>query len=128
MFSRESILNDASNSTHIQPTHRGIIVFSNPESIPECSRKSNSIWPIDMVLPLRSQSGPGSDGNKGVLRIPQSSSITGTSPLNCLVSYRGHLLWGSFSSAVNIFRLLILIDKKHRPFGYYLGFPPNWIL
>ena len=31
------------------------------------------------------QSGPGSDGNKGVLRIPQSSSITGTSPSNSLV-------------------------------------------
>ena len=31
-------------------------------------------------------SGPGSDGNKGVLRIPQSSSITGT-------SYTGHLLY-----------------------------------
>ena len=26
------------------------------------------------------QSWPGSDGNKGLLRIPQSSSITGTSP------------------------------------------------
>ena len=29
------------------------------------------------------QSGPGSDDNKGVLCIPQSSSITGTSPLDC---------------------------------------------
>ena len=37
-------------------------------------------------------SGPGSDGNKGVLRIPQSSSITGTSPSDCLVSYLGHSL------------------------------------
>ena len=39
------------------------------------------------------QSGPGNDGNKGVIRIPQSSSITGTSPSDCLVSYPGHL-WG----------------------------------
>ena len=40
------------------------------------------------------QSGPGSDGNKGVLSIPQSSSITGTSPSDCLVSYLGHsLMW-----------------------------------
>ena len=30
------------------------------------------------------QSGPGSDGNEGVLRIPQSSSITGTSLSNIL--------------------------------------------
>ena len=40
------------------------------------------------------QSGPESDGNKEVLRIPQSSSITGTSPLDCLVSYPGHSLVG----------------------------------
>ena len=30
------------------------------------------------------------DGNEGVLRIPQSSSIAGTSPSDCLVSYPGH--------------------------------------
>ena len=30
------------------------------------------------------QSGPGSDGNEGVLRIPQRSSIAGTSPSDCL--------------------------------------------
>ena len=29
------------------------------------------------------------DGNEGVLHIPQSSSITGTSPSDCLVSYPG---------------------------------------
>ena len=33
------------------------------------------------------QSGPGSDGSKEVLHIPQSPSITGTSPSDCLVSY-----------------------------------------
>ena len=38
------------------------------------------------------QSGPGSDDNEGVLCIPQSSSITGTSPSDCLVSYQGHSL------------------------------------
>ena len=37
-------------------------------------------------------SGPESDGNEGVIRIPQSSSITRTSPLDCLVSYPGHSL------------------------------------
>ena len=40
------------------------------------------------------QSGPGSHGNKGVLRIPQSFSITGTSPSDCLVSYPGHSFGG----------------------------------
>ena len=39
-------------------------------------------------------SGPGSDGNEGVLRIPQSSSTAGTSPSDCLVSYPGHSLGG----------------------------------
>ena len=40
------------------------------------------------------QIGPGSNGNEGVLCIPQSSSITGTSPSDCLVSYTGHSLGG----------------------------------
>ena len=37
------------------------------------------------------QSGPGSNGEEGVLHIPQSSSIIGTSPSDCLVSYPGHI-------------------------------------
>ena len=37
-------------------------------------------------------SGPGSDGNKRVLHIPQSSSITGTSPSDYSVSYPGYSL------------------------------------
>ena len=46
------------------------------------------------------QSGPGSDGNKGVIRIPQSSSTAGTSPSDCLVSYPEYSLGGgSYSSA-----------------------------
>ena len=35
-----------------------------------------------------------SDGNRGILCIPQSSSITGYSPSDCLVSYPGHPLVG----------------------------------
>ena len=45
------------------------------------------------------QSGPGRDGNEGVLHIPQSSSITEASPSTCLVSYAGHLLEESYPSA-----------------------------
>ena len=51
----------------------------------------SSIWPIDRTLSgdtTPSQSGPGSDGNEGVLNIPQSSSITGDSPSDCLVTFR----------------------------------------
>ena len=40
---------------------------------------------------------PGSDCNEGVFGIPQSSSITGTSPSDCLVSYPGQSL-GSLTS------------------------------
>ena len=51
------------------------LVLFNPE-----------IGPLSSATTL-DLSGPGSDGNEGVLCIPQSSSITGTSPSNCLVSY-----------------------------------------
>ena len=44
-----------------------------------------------------SQSGPGSDGNKGVLRIPQKASIAGTSPSDYLVPYTGHSLGGGLT-------------------------------
>ena len=55
----------------------------------------SSIWPIDKTLSgatTPGHSGPGSDGNKGLLHIPQSSSITGTSTSDCLVSYPEHSL------------------------------------
>ena len=49
----------------------------------------SSIWPTDRSLSgatTPGQSEPGSDGNEGVLRTPQSSSIIGTSPSDCLES------------------------------------------
>ena len=55
----------------------------------------NSIKLIDKTLSdatNRSQSGPGSDGNERVLCISRSSSITGSSQSDCLVSCPGHLL------------------------------------
>ena len=46
------------------------------------------------------QSGPGSDGNEGVLHIAPSSSLTGASPSDCLMSYpERSLRWGSYPSA-----------------------------
>ena len=63
----------------------------------------SSIWPLDRTLSgatIPCQRGPGSDGNEGVLSIPQSYSITGTLPSYCLVSYPGHSLVGwSYPSA-----------------------------
>ena len=51
----------------------------------------STIWPMDRTLSgatTPDQNELGSDGNKGVLRIPQSSGITGNSPSDCLVSYQ----------------------------------------
>ena len=55
----------------------------------------SSIQPIDRALSgaaIPGQSGPGSNVTEGVLHIPQSPSINGTSPSDCLVSYLGHSL------------------------------------
>ena len=74
-----------------------------------------SIWPIDRTLSgaiTPGQSGPGIDGNEGVLRIPQSTSITGASPSDCLVSYLGHSLGGVYPST----------EKQ----SVYSTVPPNW--
>ena len=54
---------------------------------------NSSILPIDGVLSgatTLGQSGPGSNSNEWVLRIPQSFSITEASPLDGLMSYPGH--------------------------------------
>ena len=63
----------------------------------------SSIWPIDRTLSgatTLGQSGSGTDGIEEVPHIPQSSSITGTSPSDCLVSYLGDSLgMGSNPSA-----------------------------
>ena len=63
---------------------------------------NSSIWPIESTLSgatTPGQSGLGSNGNEGVLCIPQSLSITGASPSDCLVSYPGHFLeWVSYLS------------------------------
>ena len=61
------------------------------------STQISSIWPIDRVLSgtsIPGQSGPGSDSNERVHHIPQTSSSTGISPSDCLVSYTGLPLGG----------------------------------
>ena len=62
----------------------------------------SSIWPIHMALSgstTPGQSGPGSSGSEGVLRIFQSSNIAGTSPSDCLGSYPGQALGETYFSA-----------------------------
>ena len=76
-------------------------------------------WPIDRTLSDATTSGqvrPGSEGNEGVLRIPQSSSITCASPSDCLALYPGYLLKESNLSAAaddwaKYIRVLIFINK-----------------
>ena len=66
------------------------------------STQLSSVWPIDRTLSGATTPGQielGSDGNERVLCVPQSSSITGVSLLDCLVAYQGHSLVGSYPSA-----------------------------
>ena len=58
---------------------------------------NNSIWPRNRTLSgaiALDQSEPVSDDNEEVLRFPQSSSITGALPSDCLMSYPEHTLTG----------------------------------
>ena len=79
---------------------------------------NSSIWPIDRTLSgaaSPAQSGPGSDGNETVLYIPQSSSITGDSPSDCLVSYPGHLLEESYPSEEMLLAYSTALTQPTRP-------------
>ena len=63
---------------------------------------SSFIWSIDRTFSgatTPGQSEPGNDCNEEVFHIPQSCSITGTSPLDCFVSYPGHSWGESYPSA-----------------------------
>ena len=65
------------------------------------STQFSSIWLIDRTLSGATTPGqcePGSDGNKGVLRIPQISSNTGTLPSDCILSYQDTSWGGGFTS------------------------------
>ena len=59
---------------------------------------NSSVWPWDTTptgTTSLGQNGLGRNGNKGVLHISQSSSITGAFESYCLMSYSGHSLqWG----------------------------------
>ena len=62
----------------------------------------SSIWLIDRTLSdatTLGQSELGSDSNEEVLHITQSSSITGTSPSDCLLSYQDTQWEGAYPSA-----------------------------
>ena len=82
----------------------------------------SSVWYIDRILSgatTPGQSGPGNDSNEGVLRIPQSSSITGTSLSDCLVSYQD-IHWVSFTPLQRC-SWCILQPQPNGPSGHSLG-------
>ena len=90
------------------------------------STKFSSIWGIDRTLSgatTLGQSGPGSDGNEGVLHIPQTFSITVILPLDCSVSYPGHSLVGVlplYRKAVGVFYSPCQLGKKCNNNNYLL--------
>ena len=62
---------------------------------------NNSFWPTDRTLSsvtTPDQSEPGSNGNEGVIHIPQSF-MAGAEPSDCWVSYPVHLLGKFYPSA-----------------------------
>ena len=66
------------------------------------STQFSSVCTIDRTLSgvtTLGQNEPESNGTEGVLRISQSSRITGVSPSDCLVSYPGHSLRDFYLSA-----------------------------
>ena len=67
--------------------------------------KFSSIQHIDRAISgvtIPRQSGPGSNSNEGVFSIPQSSSITGISLVDCLVSYKGDSLGVGFYPSAEV--------------------------
>ena len=102
---------------------------------------NSSIWPIDRTISgatTPGQSRPGSDGNEGVLYIPQSNSITGASPSDCLVSYplrSFREVLPLYRDAVDVFYCPSRLD--HSLVGYYSSAkmqsmysktPANWVI
>ena len=80
---------------------------------------SNSSMCVDRTLSgatTSGQSGPESNGNEGILQIPQISSITVVSPSDSIVSYPGHTKRGVCRDAVAVFYSLsgLGYDSKER--------------
>ena len=62
--------------------------------------------------------GPGSDGDVGVVRIPQTFAVTEASPSDCLQSYRD-TRWGKsyHSAAIKSVYLTALADRARKVFS-----------
>ena len=86
---------------YIQLNDQTVIFQTIQHNLFVCTQFKCSIWPIDKTQTSATtpgQSEPGSNGNEEVLHIPQSSTITGASLLDCLMSYSRHSLRGAYPS------------------------------
>ena len=93
------------------------------------STQFSSIWPLNRILPgatTSRHSEPGSGGNEGLLRIPQSSCITEALQWNCLMSYLGHSLDESYLQQKC--SQCILQPQPPGPSEYIVKFFMNYIL
>ena len=96
------------------------------------SMQFNPIWTIFRTLSRATtlgQSEPGSDSNEGIIRIPQCSNITGTSPSDCLVSHPRHTFGKSYLSAeMQLVYSITPADRASdymRVFMYYYKYQSN---
>ena len=90
----------------------------------DISTQFSSIWPIDRTqsdATTPGQSEPESDYNNELLRIPQSSSITGTSSSDCLVPYPGDSLWGALPIYRDLVYSAVLVEWTNNLFALIPG-------
>ena len=86
------------------------------------STQFSFIWLIHSTLSgstTSGQSGHGSDGKEGVLRIPESSNITGTTPSDCLVPYPGHSLGGGLTPLQRCSRGILNPQPTRQLFAWF---------
>ena len=116
--------NSISHLLHIQSINQRVlfltIQFSMSFVCIQFKMSNSSIWSIDRTLTVATtlgQSGPESDGNDGVLGIPQSSRPRAL-PSYCLGSYPGHL----FGRVLPLSRDGIVFYSPSRLYKIYHGF------
>ena len=81
---------------------------------------NSSVWLIVWILTditTMGQSEPGSNGNEGVLHIPQSS-MNRTSPSDAFVSYPGHFLGVGW---------MVVLPLCRDAVGVFYGPPVDWV-
>ena len=95
------------------------------------STQFSSIWRIDRTLSgaiTLGQSRPGSDSNEEILCIPQRSSITGTSPSDCLMSLQEHLLGGGSYPSAEMQLVYSTAPANWAIYKFSLVYQSSWVI